>query len=254
MPANRTTKFYFLLLVLNITAGSFFLLLILDAAQGSMTYTRSTRGDSLTIASLLWPPLSVTISLILLKYWVNVTSKPPTSFLPVFNSKELESEDVDVLLGRKMVLLAFLHKLLMLSRLLACKYHFYGIQTVLATTYHCCRYFPRMQVSLLCPNATRLDLLCPSKLGTHRDSMGSGFHLYLQSMPHCVQYQHRPLGLLPLPLPVCPFPVESYCRYHWCFYEHISCNPRVDSAFPDNLGISIRGAGSSCREGCSYCN
>lgn len=124
MTVNRPTRFYFFILLLNISAGSFLLLLVLDAVH-SMTPAHTTRGDSLalTIVSLLWPPLSVMISLLVLRYWVNAVLKP--SFPLGFDSN-FESVDVDVLLGRKMVLLAFLHMLLMLSRLLARMYHLYA--------------------------------------------------------------------------------------------------------------------------------
>lgn len=123
MPANQATKVYFLLLIL--TAGSFFISLILDAMHPVFS-TDTTQGDSLvmTIVPVVWPPLSVTISLVLLRHWANtMTLKPPTVFLPVFNSTE-KLTDVDVL-GNKMVLLAFLHMLLMSSRLSACVYHLY---------------------------------------------------------------------------------------------------------------------------------
>lgn len=124
MTVNRPTRFYFFILLLNISAGSFLLLLVLDAVH-SMTPAHTTRGDSLalTIVSLLWPPLSVMISFLVLRYWVNAVLKP--SFPLGFDSN-FESVDVDVLLGRKMVLLAFLHMLLMLSRLLARVYHLYA--------------------------------------------------------------------------------------------------------------------------------
>lgn len=126
-PANRTTKFYFFLLILNISAGSLLFLLILDAVH-STTPANTTQGGSLpmTVISLLWPPLSVIISLVLLRYWVNAKLKPSTSFLPTFSSNS-ETTDAGNLLENKMVLLAFLHMLLMLSRLLACAFHLHGI-------------------------------------------------------------------------------------------------------------------------------
>lgn len=126
MPGNRATRVYFLLLMLNVSAGSFFLLLILNATHPVFS-TDATRGDSIviTIVSVVWPPLSVAISLVLLKQWANTTSEPPTPLLPTLNSTK-KSTDVDILRNKIMVPVAFLHMLFMLNHLFARAYHLYA--------------------------------------------------------------------------------------------------------------------------------
>ncbi|KAE9402965.1 hypothetical protein BT96DRAFT_518364 [Gymnopus androsaceus JB14] len=115
MPTKLTTKLYFLLLILNIVV-SFLLSPILDALLTTTQSATATWSYILIILiTLIWPLLSAAISLMLLKYWASTCT---ASHLPQFNPN-LESTNAEVLGDGLMVLVAFLHMLLMLSRILA---------------------------------------------------------------------------------------------------------------------------------------